>query len=288
VQGTILVKDGTLKLPTSLVALSEETTLPEFPQMDITIGIENRVQVVNSILTAPFEQGRIRFQGTPNAIDLQQVEDFIAYGGRLRLPRTDARIREARIRVQGYTDALFGTFEPSVVVDASAEARVGEYNVTIGYGPAPLLLGAITSASTQDPLRLSSDPPLARNQIYALLMGISPEGVFGVSTSAGLGHAFSEQLFGLAVAQASSFVSRALERATGFELFDVFIGASGSLGFDLKKQFGQFAVGVRQGVTRAGGPLFRVQYAPGKRWLIEWQQTEREQTLFKAGVKFDF
>jgi hypothetical protein len=286
VQGSIVVSDGSLRLPTSLVALSASTELPEFPQLDVTMGIHGRVQVNNPILSAPFEQGQLRVYGTPRYVSLQQVEDFTAYSGRLRLPRADARIREAHIRVQGYTDSFLGTFEPRVTVDVTADARVGGYNVTIGYGPAPLQLGAITS--TEDPLRLTSDPPLPRNQIYTLLMGISPEGVFGVPTGGRLGHAFSEQLFGIATAQATSYLSRALERATGFELFDIYVRESGSLGFNIQKQFGRFAIGVRQDLGREGRPLFRVQYSPSKKWLIEWEQTEREQTLFKMGVRFGF
>jgi len=286
VQGSIVISDGALRLPTSLVALSAETELPDFPQLDVTMGIHGRVQVNNPILSAPFERGQLRVYGTPRYVSLQQIEDFTAYSGRLRLPRADARIREAHIRVQGYTDSFLGTFEPRVTVDVAADARVGGYNVTIGYGPAPLQLGAITS--TEDPLRLTSDPPLPRNQIYTLLMGISPEGVFGVPTAGRLGHAFSEQLFGIATAQATSYLSRTLERATGFELFDIYVRESGSLGFNIQKQFGRFAIGVRQDFGREGRPLFRVQYSPSKKWLIEWEQTEREQTLFKMGVRFGF
>ncbi len=286
VQGSIVVSDGSLRLPTSLIALSASTELPEFPQLDVTMGIHGRVQVNNPILSAPFEQGQLRVYGTPRYVSLQQVEDFTAYSGRLRLPRADARIREARLRVQGYTDSFLGTFEPRVTVDVTADARVGGYHITLGYGPAPLQLGAITS--TEDPLRLTSDPPLPRNQIYTLLMGISPEGVFGVPTGGRLGHAFSEQLFGIATAQATSYVSRALERATGFELFDIYVRESGALGFNIQKQFGRFAIGVRQDFGREGRPLFRLQYAPSKKWLIEWEQTEREQTLLKVGWRLEF
>ncbi|MDW8365407.1 MAG: translocation/assembly module TamB domain-containing protein [Abditibacteriales bacterium] len=286
VQGSVVISDGALRLPTSLVALSATTVLPEFPRLDVTMGIHGRVQVYNPILSASFAQGQLRVSGTPRTVSLHQVEDFIADSGRLRLPRADARIRQARIRVQGYTDSFLGTFEPRVTVDLTAEARVGGTHVTIGYGPAPLQLGAITSP--EDPLRLTSDPPLPRSQIYTLLMGIAPEGVFGVSTAGRLGHAFSEQLFSIATAQATSYLSRALERATGLELFDIYVRESGGLRFNIQKQFGRFALGVRQGFGREGHLLFHVQYAPSQKWLIKWEQTEREQTLFKVGWRLGF
>lgn len=168
VSGNITLSQATLS-GTPAGGVSTGGELPPIPVMDLSLiigrGVQFSVPNVRALIA-----GTVEVTGTP-------AEPLVAGtvsipSGSIRFPTTQARILKGELRLTAYSDPTTDLMRTLVDINATARGQVGKYTITLDVN-GPLDFGNETTQNLK--IDVTSNPPLAMDQAFSLLLGTRGE-----------------------------------------------------------------------------------------------------------------
>lgn len=284
-RGGVLVHHTRLSAPKLKLSTEAPEPASSFPFVDIYVTVGDGVEVVHPALRASLEGG-IQISGTP--ADILVSGGLSSDKGVLRLPRAKAQLRRADVDIFVRNDPVIPLqLVTRVWIDADASAEVDDYLVDIKMrGPLALVEGADSELE----LRMTSQPSLSQEQIYALLIGTSSRnGGTSVSLQQDLRDKFEKQLVGLFASQASDVLTRQLRQALGLDKLDLIWGDEGVQEIAVSKRFGKLFLGVRRLFNQSSlDTAFQAEYRFTRRFSVEYERDEFDSTQLRLKLRFSF
>ena len=266
--------------------------LPDAPRFDVALLIGREVRFVTPTLRAQFT-GTLDVGGTPH--DPFIVGTLSTRDGQIRFPNATARLTEGEVSVNITRDPVADAIRSRVEIDASATGRAGAYNITLAVR-GPLDFGSENEQNLR--VDVSSDPPLAKDEAFALLTGTSLRELEsqngGVVRAEDANRVYARAVVSLLASPLFAGIERTLEEALGLSSITL------DYRFEepLSVQFGK-AVGDRVYVTyrRSVGPAFsgartpytlRVEYRikGGLQLGVQTDETGRNQLTLNKTFRF--
>lgn len=266
--------------------------LPDAPRFDVALLIGRDVRFVTPTLRAQFT-GTLDVGGTPH--DPYIVGTLSTRDGQIRFPNATARLTEGEVTVNITRDPVADAIRSRVEIDASATGRAGAYNITLAVR-GPLDFGSENEQNLR--VDVSSDPPLAKDEAFALLTGTSLRDLEnqngGVVRAEDANRVYARAVVSLLASPLFAGIERTLEEALGLSSITL------DYRFEepLSVQFGK-AVGDRIYVTyrRSVGPAFsgartpytmRVEYRikGGLQLGVQTDETGRNQVTLNKTFRF--
>jgi autotransporter translocation and assembly factor TamB len=284
-RGGVLVHDTRLSTPKLKPSTEAPGPLPSFPFVDIYVTVGDRVEVVHPALRASLEGG-LQISGSP--ADILVSGGLSSDRGVLQLPHAKAQLRRAEVDIFVRNDPVIRQqLVTRVWVDADASAEVDEYLIDIKMrGPLALVEGADSELE----LRMTSQPSLSQEEIYALLIGTSSRtGGSAASFQEDLRAQFEKQLIGLFASQASDVLTRQLRQALGLDKLDLIWGDEGVQEIAFGKRFGKLSVGVRRLFNQSSlDTAFQAEYRFSRRFSVEYERDEFDSSQLRLKFRFSF
>ncbi|NCO32299.1 MAG: hypothetical protein GW893_00320 [Armatimonadetes bacterium] len=253
------------------------------PALDVRFSLQEKVDVDTRLLRARNVSGEGHVTQTPANLNLNGT--FAAQRGTIRFPSTEARLLFARVDVVTRPDDNTGEPLYTLNVNASAEAKVNQYQMRIA------MTGPVTPGKPNQDFRftIQSTPPFpGESEALQALLGMAPgEG----ETEADMANRAYTTLAGL-FQQHPVFTEfeRELENVLGIDTFSVDYEFGDALNISVGEEVAKgLILSYRRTISGPRlGYEYRIDYRVGNRTIIAFEADDRGLQEYKIERVLNF